>query len=94
MSYGTGAVRAKAMAEGTVSPYRYADTPIWDSGKVLINRDSRYLGTMGNFAFFWTDRHSVLITRWDDVAPLELGREPEKAEPSDAEEATNIPGSP
>ena len=86
MAYGAGAVRAKAIAEGTASPYRYADTPIWNGGKVLISRDSRYLGSMGNFAFFWTDRKSVLIARWDDIAPLELGREPaRKTQPVESE---------
>jgi hypothetical protein len=75
IAYGAGAMRGKAIEERTTSRFRYADAPVWSGGDVLVNTDSRYLGTLGNFAFFWTDRDSVLIAQWSDVAPLELREE-------------------
>lgn len=88
VAYGTGAVRAKAIAERTASPYRYADAPIWSGGKVLVNSGSRYLGALGSYAFFWTDRDTVLVARWEDVAPLELGRESAVQKPPSGETRT------
>ena len=85
MSYATGAVRAKAIAEGEPSRYRYTDVPTWSGGKVLVATNSRYLGTLGNLGFFWTDRDSVLIARWEDIAPIELQRQRPKPDEGPAE---------
>ena len=71
ISYGSGALRAKAVATGTVSGY--SDATISNGGTAIVGQ-ARYLGTLGEFAFFWTRDETVRIAKWDQVLPLELGR--------------------
>lgn len=83
LSYGNGAARSKSIEEGERSTY--LDTAVWNGGALQV-RGHRYLGTLGEYAFFLTEADTVIIAQWDEIAPLELRRTPRKT--------TDSPGRP
>jgi hypothetical protein len=74
--FGNGGVRADAMKSGSRVSLQLADVVVGAGGRLPLTANWRYLGTLGEFGFFFTDNETVFVTKWDEVKWLELrGRE-------------------